>query len=144
VWLAGRLRYSLAHVSWVELFAVFAVCHLAGDFIAQTNWQARHKRGGLGSDRESRRALASHIATYTLTFVPALIWIGDAAGAAAAVGAAAAIAVPHWIQDDGRLLERYTRAVKKLDPREDHLVAVLTDQAFHVVALLVVALIVGS
>ena len=55
-------------MSWVELFAVLAVCHMVGDFVVQTNWQAAHKRGGLGGERDASRALASHIATYTLTF----------------------------------------------------------------------------
>jgi hypothetical protein len=125
-------------VSWVELFAVLAVCHMVGDFVVQTNWQAAHKRGGLGGERDASRALASHIATYTLTFMPALVWIGDVRGAGAAVGVAAAIAVPHLIQDDGRLLRSYMRSVKHVDPG-DRLVAVLVDQACHAVVLLVTA-----
>lgn len=131
-------------MTWVELFAVLVVCHMFGDFVLQTNWQATHKRGGLGADRESRRALTSHVAAYTLTFVPALIWVGDVRGTGAALGVAAAVAVSHLIQDDGRLLERYMRSVKKLDPKEDHLVAVMADQALHAVTLLVTALIVGT
>jgi hypothetical protein len=86
-------------VSWVELFAVFAVCHMVGDFAVQTNWQATHKHAGLGSDRPARRALTSHLATYTLTFVPALVWIGKAYGAGTAVALAAGIAVSHLLQD---------------------------------------------
>jgi len=35
-------------VSWVEVFAVFVVSHLVGDFLIQTEWQASHKLGGLG------------------------------------------------------------------------------------------------
>ena len=117
---------------------------MVGDFVVQTNWQAAHKHGGLGPDRDSTRALASHIATYTLTFVPALVWIGDVRGAGAAVGVAAAIAVPHLIQDDGRLLRSYMRSVKDIDPEDDQLVAVLVDQACHAVVLLATALIVAS
>jgi hypothetical protein len=128
-------------MSWVELFTVLAVCHLVGDFVIQTNWQAAHKHGGLGPDRESMRALASHIATYTLTFVPALVWIGDVRGAGTAVGVAAAVAIPHLIQDDGRLLRHYMRSVKKIDPDDDQLVAVLADQACHAVVLLAIALV---
>ncbi|MGH2802932.1 MAG: hypothetical protein ACRDL4_07785, partial [Thermoleophilaceae bacterium] len=66
---------------WVEVFAAFVVCHLVGDYLLQTDWQARHKRGGLGPDPQSRRALASHIASYTLAFVPALVWLSDDIGA---------------------------------------------------------------
>src|SRR3954454_9297652 len=99
---------------WVEVFAAFVVCHLVGDYLLQTDWQALHKRGGLGSDPVSRRALLSHIATYTLAFVPALIWLADDIGAAA-VGVAAVIALPHMVQDDGRLLTAYMLRVKHTD-----------------------------
>jgi uncharacterized protein DUF3307 len=117
---------------------------MVGDFVLQTDWQATHKHGGLGSARPSRRALAGHLATYAMAFVPAVIWIGDVRGIPTAVASAAAIVVPHAIQDDGRLLRRYMRSVKKLRPENDPLVATLTDQAFHAVALLLVALIVGG
>ena len=55
---------------------MLVVCHAAGDFLLQTDWQARNKQAGLGSDPLRRRALFTHIATYTLAFVPALVWIG--------------------------------------------------------------------
>ena len=64
-------------MAWVEIFAVFVVSHALGDYLLQTDWQATHKRGGLGRDSEARRALLLHVTTYTLAFVPALIWIGD-------------------------------------------------------------------
>ena len=71
---------------WVEVFAVFTVCHLTGDYLLQTDWQARNKRGGLGSGHPvARRALVSHIATYTLAFVPALVWLEVAKGLSVAV-----------------------------------------------------------
>ena len=99
-------------MAWVEIFAVFFVCHLVGDYLLQTDWQARHKRGGLGSDPVRRRALVSHITSYTLAFVPALVWLADEIGALEAVGIGALIAVPHLIQDDGRALAAYVRLVK--------------------------------
>jgi hypothetical protein len=37
-------------VPWVEAFSVFVVCHLAGDYLFQTDWEAAHKMGGLGPD----------------------------------------------------------------------------------------------
>jgi len=52
------------------VFVVFAVCHLVGDYAVQTDWQALNKRGGLGSPGDKRRALVTHVSTYTLTFVP--------------------------------------------------------------------------
>lgn len=131
-------------MSWVELFVVLGVCHMVGDFVLQTDGQAEHKRGGLGRERPARRALAAHLATYMLAFVPALVWIGVTDGSGTALASAAAIAVPHAIQDDGRLLGRYMTAVKGLQAGRNQLVAVLTDQALHAVALLVLALVVGS
>jgi len=127
---------------WVEVFAAFVVCHLVGDYLLQTDWQALHKRGGLGSDPVSRRALVSHIATYTLAFVPALIWLSDDIGAWA-IGVAALIAVPHMVQDDGRLLATYMVGVKHTDPRANPSVAAAADQTFHMVALFLTALLAG-
>ena len=62
-------------MSWVEIFGVFVVSHLVGDYLMQTDWQARHKRGGLTGDRVRARALFAHVTTYTLAFVPALAWL---------------------------------------------------------------------
>ena len=53
-------------MEWFEVFAVFLVSHLVGDYLLQTDWQAVHKHRGLGPDPVSRRALASHVATYTI------------------------------------------------------------------------------
>jgi hypothetical protein len=117
---------------------------MVGDFAVQTDWQASCKFGGLGADRSARRALVSHLATYTLTFVPALVWVGKAHGAGAAVALAGGIAIPHLVQDDGRLLDRYMRTVKGLAREDDPLVPLLVDQSMHAVALLIAALIVGS
>ncbi len=129
---------------WVEVFAVFLVCHLTGDFVLQTEWQATMKRGGLGDDAERRRALASHALTYTAAFVPALIWLAGDVGAAGVLGAAVAIAVPHAVQDDGRLVVRYAHRVKRLDPLELPAVMMMLDQSLHVVALFGLALLVGT
>jgi Protein of unknown function (DUF3307) len=127
---------------WVEVFAAFVVCHLVGDYLLQTDWQALNKRGGLGPDPVARRALFSHIATYTLAFVPALIWLADDIGAWA-IATGALIAVPHWIQDDGRLLGAYVIRVKHTDPRKNLSVTAAADQSFHFVALFLTALWVG-
>ena len=40
-------------MDWGEISIVFFVSHLAGDFLVQTEWQALHKRGGLGGDPSS-------------------------------------------------------------------------------------------
>src|SRR5215468_2084467 len=99
---------------WVEVFAVFIVSHLVGDYMLQTDWQAVHKHGGLTGTSTQRRALCSHIATYTLAFVPALVWLANSRGAGLA-WIVALIAVPHLIQDDGRVLSFYALKVKKVD-----------------------------
>ncbi|MFN2612604.1 MAG: DUF3307 domain-containing protein [Solirubrobacterales bacterium] len=132
-------------MSWVELFNVFAVCHLTGDFVLQTNWQALNKFGGLGRDPERRRALASHVLTYTVSYIPALIWIAVERSVLWGLVAAVLIAVPHWIQDDGRLLAAFRRKVKKLGdpPTPPPPVYLMVDQSFHAVALFGVALLVG-
>ena len=45
-------------MSWVSVLAGFLVAHMVGDYLLQTDWQARHKRGGLGGDAVARRALS--------------------------------------------------------------------------------------
>jgi hypothetical protein len=127
-------------VPWVEIFAFFVVSHLVGDFVLQTDWQARNKRGGLGGDPVARRALASHVATYTLAFVPAFIWLGNEIGAVV-IAVAALVAVPHLVQDDGRLLTSYIRVTKKSVIDEGDFVFVAVDQSFHVLTLFLVALV---
>lgn len=131
-------------MAWVEIFAVFFVCHVVGDYLLQTDWQARNKRGGLGSDPLARRALLSHIATYTLAFVPALVWLADDIGGGAAVGIGAVIAVPHLIQDDGRALTAYVVRVKGEGALEEPSIIAAADQSFHVLALFLTALLAGS
>jgi hypothetical protein len=128
---------------WVEVFVVFVVCHLVGDYAVQTEWQALHKRGGLSSPGVGRRALVTHVCTYTLTFIPALIWLWSSLHAGV-FGVAALIFIPHVIQDDGRLLADYARAVKKAELRDNPSLGLALDQTFHVVALFLTALLAGS
>lgn len=127
---------------WIELFAVLLVCHLVGDFLLQTDWQATHKRGGLGPDPVARRALVSHVSTYTLAALPALIWIGDERGLGWAVIGAALVFFPHLIQDDGRLVRAYAERVKGATDAAPSLLLML-DQSFHVVTLFAIALWIG-
>jgi hypothetical protein len=100
-------------MTWGALFVVFFVSHQTGDYLFQTDWQARNKHGGLGRSSDARRALMMHTFTYTCAFVPVLIWIGESIGWKALI-IAAAIALPHLFQDDGRLLAHYVRRVKGL------------------------------
>ncbi len=129
-------------MTWVEIFTTFVVSHLVGDYLLQTDWQALHKRGGLARGAgDARRALFTHVGTYTLAFVPALV-VSDLSVELAWV--VPAIAVPHLIQDDGRLLHAYMKRVKHLDPTGNLSVSIAVDQTFHLLALLAVALAIGS
>src|SRR5687768_552237 len=130
-------------MSWVEVFAVLLVSHLSGDYLLQTEWQALNKRGGLGRDREARRALLAHIATYTLAFVPAFVWLAEDIGWAV-VAAAVAVALPHMVQDDGRLLAIFVRHVKGYEAAANPSVTAMVDQTLHVLALFALALVVGQ
>jgi hypothetical protein len=131
-------------VIWVEAFAVFVVCHMVGDFILQTDWQAKNKYGGLGSDPERRRALWSHVVVYTLCFVPALVWIGIETDVLRAIVTGLVVAIPHLIQDDGRLLDAYMRRVKGLAAGGNLGLRVAVDQSFHLVFLFGTALYVAG
>jgi len=130
-------------MSWVEVFAVLLVSHFTGDYLLQTEWQALNKRGGLGRRSESRRALVSHVTTYTLAFVPAFVWLATDIGWAV-IAAAAAVAVPHLIQDDGRLIALYTRHLKGFEAADHPTVTAAVDQTFHFLALFALALVVGN
>jgi hypothetical protein len=130
-------------VPWVEVFSVFVVCHLVGDYLLQTDWEAAHKVGGLGPDPVARRALLTHIFKYALAFVPAFIWLADDLGAGVLLVALLA-AGPHLVQDDGRLLDLYLRRVKRCDPRSVPSVRAAVDQAFHILALFALAIGAGN
>jgi hypothetical protein len=130
-------------VDWVEVFVVFLVSHLVGDFAIQTEWQAGHKYGGLGNNPTARRALLAHVLTYTLAFVPAFVWLWDDLGAGV-FALAALVFIPHLIQDDGRLLDGYVVHVKRTNPAAHPAVRVAADQTLHVVVLFGLALLVGS
>lgn len=130
-------------MEWTEAFLVFLVAHLVGDFGLQTEWQAEHKRGGLGHDRTARRALFAHVTVYTLVFVPAFVWLWDDIGAGV-LALAAVIFVTHLVQDDGRLLDRYAVSIKRTNPRNHPAVMVAVDQTLHLVVLFALALSVSA
>jgi hypothetical protein len=129
-------------VNWVSVFASFLVAHMVGDYLFQTDWQARNKRGGL-SGGVAFRALATHVTTYTLAFAPALIWIGEELAAGWALLAAALIFLPHLVVDDGRIVRLYLARVKRADGFDVGLAASV-DQSFHVLSLFLVAILLGA
>jgi hypothetical protein len=128
----------------VEIFAVFVVSHAAGDYLIQTDWQATHKRGGLGDDRVARRALFSHVVAYTAAFVPAGIWLADDMSPLGVVALAAGIFVPHLLQDDGRALTAYITRVKGPGAAGSPAVVQSVDQSFHLLMLFATALVVHA
>jgi hypothetical protein len=130
-------------VSWVSVFAAFLVAHMVGDYLFQTDWQARNKRAGLTGRGVSRRALVSHVISYTIAFVPAFVWIGTQLDAGWAVVAAVLVFLPHLVIDDGRVVRLYLSRVKRADGFDVGLAASV-DQSFHVLSLFLVALLLGA
>jgi hypothetical protein len=128
----------------VEIFAVFVVSHAAGDYLLQTDWQATNKRGGLGRDPVARRALFSHVAIYTLAFVPAGAWLADDMSPLGLVALAAGIFLPHLVEDDGRLVMAYIVRVKGPGAATSPAVYQTVDQSFHLLMLFATALVVHA
>ena len=99
-------------MAWVEVFAVFVVCHLVGDYLLQTDWQAHPQARRAWAPTPWRAARCCRTSPPTrsrscrrssgwpTTSAPGVLWV------------AALIAVPHLIQDDGRLLGLYMSRVK--------------------------------
>jgi hypothetical protein len=129
-------------VSWVSVLAGFLVAHMVGDYLLQTDWQARHKRRGLGGDPVARKALVCHVTSYTLAFLPAFVWIGVELDAIWAIVAAVLVYVPHLLIDDGRVVAFYLLRVKRVDGLNLGLAASV-DQSFHVLSLFLVAMVLG-
>ncbi len=129
-------------MTWASVLVAFLVSHLAGDFLLQTEWQALTKTRGLG-DAEGRRALAAHVSTYTLVFVPALIWIADNTSAGRAIAVAALVALPHLLVDDGHFVRSWLRQIKHV-PAPAIGLSIAVDQSFHIVCLLGAALVAAS
>jgi Protein of unknown function (DUF3307) len=121
-------------MTWSAVFAAFVACHVGGDFLLQTEWQAITKVRSL-SDPEGRRALISHATTYTLAFLPALVWIAIERSVVRAIVVALLIAIPHIAVDDGRALRGWMLTVKhNKDPAPS--LRLMVDQSWHLVLLL--------
>lgn len=125
-------------MTWSAALLALIVSHVVGDVLVQSDWQAINKVRGLG-DPTARRALLLHVSTYTLTFVPALIWIGSKTTAGRAIGVGALIAIPHLLIDDGHLVRYWLRDVKR-NPEPALALVIAVDQSFHVLCLLGAAL----
>ena len=130
-------------MSWVSVLAGFLVAHMVGDYLLQTDWQARHKRGGLGGDPVARKALICHVTSYTAAFLPAFIWIASDLDVGWAALAAVLVYVPHLVIDDGRVVVLYLSRVKRADGLNLGLAASV-DQSFHVLSLFLAAMVIGA
>jgi hypothetical protein len=126
-------------MSWSSALLAFLVSHAGGDVLLQTNWQAQNKAGGLGENEVARRALYRHLTTYTMAFLPALLWVGKEKGVGRAVSVGGLIALSHLIIDDGRLVRTWTREVKHASESPAGLL-IAVDQSFHALSLLGAAL----
>ena len=126
-------------MTWPAVFAAFVACHLVGDLLLQTEWQAVTKVHGFGVP-DGRRALIAHAITYTLAFVPVLVWIAVDRSIGRAVVVAALIAIPHVIVDDGHFVRGWMAQVKHA-PRPSPSLSLMVDQSFHVVCLLGAAVV---
>lgn len=130
-------------MDWVSLSVAFAIAHVVGDYLVQTDWQARHKARGLAGDPLALRALGTHVVTYTLTFLPVLAWIGAERSPAWALAATALVALPHLVVDDGRVVRAYLTRVKRADDPGPGLAAAV-DQSLHLVSLWLLAVGIGA
>jgi hypothetical protein len=129
-------------MTWSSVLLALLVSHAVGDVLFQTDWEAVNKIGGLRA-RRSARALVTHVVTYTVAFVPVLVWIANDRSAARAVEIAALVALPHLLIDDGRLVRIWLERVKGAQ-RPGLGLTIAVDQAFHVVCLLGVALLAAT
>lgn len=115
------------------------VSHVAGDVLLQTEWQAQTKPRGVG-DAVGRQALARHLTTYMLAFLPALAWIGAETNILRALVVGALVASTHLVIDGTRLVRAWLRRVKHAaDPAPALSIAV--DQGLHVLCLFGAALV---
>ena len=130
---------------WIEIFAVFVMSHLFGDFLLQTDEQALNKYGGLRRGRRERRALVSHVACYGLSYLPALIWLAGEHSALAVAAIAIGVALPHLLIDDGTPVTGWLRVVKKAgDVEPGTPLFVYVDQSMHLLCLFALALLTGT
>ena len=131
-------------MEWFEVFAVFLVSHLVGDYLLQTDWQAVHKHRGLGPDPVARRALRLARRHLHAGLRPGADLARRRPEPRRRHRLAAGIAIPHLVQDDGRLLALYVSRVKGCDIAAFPLVGAAVDQTMHIVALFGLALLAAS
>ena len=130
-------------MSWVSVLAGFLVAHMVGDYLLQTDWQARHKRGGLGGDPVARRALSATSRPTRWRSCRRSSGSASELDVVWAIVAAVLVFVPHLIIDDGRLVALYL-AASSASTGSNLGVAASVDQSFHVLSLFLAAMVIGA
>ena len=129
-------------MTWSSALLALLISHIVGDVMLQPEWQATRKTAGLRAP-DGRRALLLHVGTYTLAFVPALVWIGIETTAWRALLVAVVVAGSHLLVDDGTLVRVWIREVK-LASTPSQALTIAVDQCFHVVCLLGAAVVAAA
>ena len=115
----------------MSLFDLLVVAHLVGDWMFQTDWMAKYKRGQPWS-----AACLSHCLVYTTALLAGL-GLANAAGIATigvvqAGGAAFFLFVTHWLIDGFALPRTWAAWVNHTDKE---FVLIVVDQTMHLATL---------
>lgn len=97
---------------------IMLASHLMGDFVAQTDWMAKHK---FQWDWTGHLVRSAHVAIYTLMFVP-LAHRLEPGAAGAFLGL---IYITHWLVDTRRWFVNHPWEPKPI----------MVDQALHIASL---------
>lgn len=97
--------------AFAAIFIMFYVSHGIADYWVQTDWQAQNKS-------KNAKALWTHAATYTATFIPAVIAITMILGLPfwTPIVILAAIGIPHALVDNRKLITWFCAKTKGWRP----------------------------
>jgi hypothetical protein len=110
------------------------IAHVLGDWLLQTEWQARNKAGRFG-------ALLTHLLIYhAVVFI--ILYFGYSLDIVPVVGVVLGLAVTHGILDGTGFLSRIVRLLRLIvDRQPEKWMLVAFDQAVHFVLLAAAAFI---
>lgn len=112
----------------MTLFESLFVAHLAGDWLLQTDWQARNKE-------RNWVALLGHVAVYHLLIL-AVLWLRLGIGNVRVYTVVFVLAVTHALMDRRWPFVGFLRAVRVIGPDPPQpWVLVLMDQAIHILLI---------
>lgn len=121
----------------MTVFESLFLAHLVGDWILQTEWQARNKS-------HNWRAMLAHVAVYHVVVLAALVWqlgTGDPAVYAVVV----ALAALHWLIDRDRSKQGLIRALRiSSESPPPAWLSIMVDQSIHLVLLGVASVLLTS